>query len=235
VSTKMTATEYELLTQRLMRLISERSPLQTTRLEHDIKLTGRSGLNQIDVIWEFLTPDGSPRRVIVECRNYQSQLKRQAVFAWRGVVDDLDSPDMPTLGVMVTVTGYQSGAQRVADTYGVVILHLREPTDQDVERRLMEIRVLPIIRIPYIGPDVHMEATQELAELPPGPIDACDCELLRADGSTVPLTDFLWSGELRGFNEPAVTPHRITRAFTPPVTLLLDGMRASRLPLCRPR
>jgi hypothetical protein len=128
----------------------------------------------------------------------------------------LDSPDMPTLGVMVTVTGYQSGAQRVVDTYGVVILHLREPTDQDVERRLMEIQVLLTIRIPYIGPDVRMEATQELAELPPGPIDACDCELLRADGSTVPLADFLWSGELRGFDEPAVVPHRITRTFTPP-------------------
>ncbi len=139
----MTATEYELLTHRLMTLISKRSPLQTTRLEHDITLTGRSGPNQIDVIWEFLTPDGSPRRVIVECRKYRSPLKRQAVFAWRGVVDDLDSPDMPTLGVMVTITGYQSGAQRVADTYGVVILHLREPTGQDVEHRLMEIRLLP--------------------------------------------------------------------------------------------
>jgi hypothetical protein len=91
----MTATEYELLTQRLMRLIAERSPLQTTRLEHDITLTGRGGPNQIDVIWEFLTPDGSPRRVIVECRKYRSPLKRQAVFAWREVVDDLDSPDMP--------------------------------------------------------------------------------------------------------------------------------------------
>lgn len=100
------------------------------------------------MIWEFLTPDGSPRRIIVECRKYRSPLMRQAVFAWQGVVDDLDSPDIPILGVMVIVTGYQSGAQRVADTYEVVILHLRAPTDQDVERRLMEIRVQPTIRIP---------------------------------------------------------------------------------------
>jgi hypothetical protein len=220
----MTATEYELLTQRLMRLISERSPLQTTRLEHDITPAGRSGPNGIDMIREFLTPDGSPRRVIVECRKYRSPLKRQAVFAWRGAVYDLDSPDMPTLGVMVIVTGYQSGAQWVADTYEVVILHLRAPTDQDVERRLMEIRVQPTIRIPYIGPDVRIEATQVVAELPPGPVDVCDCELLRADGSTVSLADFLWSGELRGFDEPVIAPHRVTRIFGSPATLLFDGI-----------
>jgi hypothetical protein len=88
----------------------------------------------------------------------------------------------------------------------------------------MEIRVLPAIRIPYIGPDVHMEATQVLAELPSGLVDACDCELLRTDVSTVSLTDFVWSGELRGFDEPVIAPHRITRIFGSPVTLLVDGV-----------
>ena len=63
-----------------------------------------------------------------------------------------------------------------------------------------------------------------VAELSPGPVDVCDCELLRADGSTVSLADFLWSGELRGFDEPVIAPHRITRIFGSPATLLFDGI-----------
>jgi hypothetical protein len=39
-----------------------------------------------------------------EAIEYRSPLKRQVVFAWQRVVDDLDLPDMPTLGVMVWFT-----------------------------------------------------------------------------------------------------------------------------------
>ena len=50
MDTELTSREYELLTQHLMRLIAARSPLMTTRLEHDVSLTGRSAANQIDAV-----------------------------------------------------------------------------------------------------------------------------------------------------------------------------------------
>lgn len=226
---EMTATEYELLTQRLITLIANRSPLHTTRLEHDVSLIGRSGPNRIDVLWEFLTSEGTPRRVIIECRKYHTPLKRKDVFAWRGVVGELDTPDMPTLGVMVTLTGYQSGARRVADTWGVVILQVRQPTDEDFAGRLTEIRLLATVRMPHIEQDVHVDAEEELASLPAGKVNALDFTLMLADGSKIPLADYLWAGELRGFDEPPVAPHRITRNFTPAATLLLDGIPRLRI------
>jgi hypothetical protein len=51
--------------------------------------------------------------------------QQQALHGWRSVVDDVGEAGIETIGVMVTTAGYQSGAQRVADSYGIVILELR--------------------------------------------------------------------------------------------------------------
>src|ERR1035437_3235691 len=54
---------------------------------------------------------------------------------------------------MVTTTGYQSGAQRVADTYGIVILELRAPTERDLANRWRSARIELVSRMPQVtGP-----------------------------------------------------------------------------------
>jgi len=223
VDTQLTSREYELLTRHLVGLIAARSPLITTRLDHDVTLTGRSAPNQIDLVWEFETAEGAPRRAIIECRKFRSRLKMKDLHAWRSVVDDLNSPELPTIGVMVTLTGYQSGARMVADTYGVVILQLREPAKADVQGRLAEIKLVTIARLPIILPDVRMEATEEIARIPDGPIAIEDYGLLLADGRSIPLTDHLLNGHIRGFDEPSVPLAEVHRTFDPPVTLTLHG------------
>lgn len=125
---EMTSTEYETLTQQLLRLITKRAPVTTTRLEHNVTLRGRSTSHQIDVLWEFAAAGGNTRRVLIEGRRYKYSLRQKEVFAFRGVVDDLNTVDLPTTGVMVTTSSYQSGAKGVARTYGVGILQMREPT-----------------------------------------------------------------------------------------------------------
>ena len=223
MDTELTSREYELLTQHLMRLIAARSPLMTTRLEHDVSLTGRSAANQIDVVWEFETAEGAPRRVIIECRRFRTQLKMKDLHAWRSIVDDLNSPELPTIGVMATLTGYQSGAKTVADTYGVVILRLREPTEADLKDRLTKIRLVVTARLPIILPNVHMEATEEIGEIPNGPIEVSNYGLLLADGRSMPLMDYLLSGHIRGHGEPAVPLEEVLRIFDPPAILTLHG------------
>jgi hypothetical protein len=223
VDTELSPREYELLTQRLMQLIAARSSLVTTKLEHNVTLIGKSAPNQIDVVWEFETAEGTPQRVIIECRRFHTRLKMKDVHAWRSVVDDLNSPELPTMGVMATLTGYQSGAQTVADTYGVVILQLREPTDEDLTGRVTEIRLIATARIPMIQPNVQMEATEQLADMPLGQIEIGNYGLLLADGRCIPLRDYLLNGRIRGHGEPASSLEEIRRTFDPPAVLTLYG------------
>ncbi|QXV57361.1 restriction endonuclease [Amycolatopsis sp. TNS106] len=228
MSNEMDPTEYELLTKRLFQLITDRSPGKHVKIEHNVKLRGRSTSHQIDVLWELEAADGSPRRIVIECRRYAHPLKQKDVFAFDGVVRDLDSPELPTTGVMVTTTGYQSGAQSVADTYGVVILHLRKPTPDDLENRLTKIVITATARMPTIDA-VNVTAEDGFISPPPGPILASEFGLLRDDGSRILLQDFLWAGELGNLEQPPVAPHSVTRLFNPPVVLTLRGEALGRI------
>ena len=224
ISTELTAREYELLTKHLVSLISQQASMRTTRLQHNVKLTGRSAANQIDVVWEFLTPEGMPWRVIIECRRFRTRLKMKDVHAWRSVVDDLDTPELPTLGVMVTSTGYQSGAQVVAETYGVVILLLREPTEADFAGRVTRVRVDIAFRKPVIS-SLRVTATEQFGEFPTGPVPVGSCGLILADGTTLPLADHLLAGELGELRDPPAPLHEVVRSFDPPAVLTLGGQR----------
>ncbi|GAB3414106.1 restriction endonuclease [Flindersiella endophytica] len=225
---EMTPTEYELLTQRLLRLISKRSPLTTSRLEHNVKLQGRSTSHQIDVLWEFQDVDGSPRRVLIECRHYRKALKQKDIFAFHGVVTDIATQELPATGVMVTLTGYQSGAKDVAHTYGVIILQLREPTLDDLKNRAMKIVVTPTMRVPFIG-DVRVTTQEVAAEALRGQIRADRLGLLLDDGRSILLQDLLWDGILTGFEDPPAPLRPVTRKFLPPAVLTLNGQTIARI------
>lgn len=68
-----------------------------------------------------------------------------------------------------------------------------------------------------------MEATEEIGEIPDGPIEVGNYGLLLADGRSVPLMDYLLSGHIRGHDEPAVPLEEIRRTFDPPAILTLHG------------
>lgn len=79
-------------------------------------------------------------------------------------MDDVTEADVPTFGVMVTTTGYQSGARNVADTYGIVILELRQPTDVDLADRVLEVNIMVEFRIPRVV-DLEVEVVSALSEI----------------------------------------------------------------------
>lgn len=213
-------TEYELLVKRLMGVIADRSPrLSTTALRHDVNVDGRSGPNQIDVLWELVTDEGS-HRVAFECRNYATPLKRAAVHAFRSIIDDINSVETPTTGVMVTLTGYQSGALAVAATYDIAILQLRPPTEADLYKRVQQINFVPFLLTPWVGSDIAFE----FREVPdPSWLGiAARYEVSVNGGPSRDLYEVLLSAAIRNPSELGVPRQKVRCSFDPPAQLLRE-------------
>jgi hypothetical protein len=231
-ATSMSSTEYEELTQLLVDRIAQRSPVTTTRLEHDVKLPGRATSHQIDVLWEFTTGSGVPHRVIFECRfkggNTGRKLEQNDALAFKGVVDEVGHESIPTTGVMVHLTGYQRGAKKVADTYGVIILELREPNDKDVAGRLMAIQVSFSARVPVVK-DLHLDVSETLSDALQAPVLNYSLEVEDAGGQRLSVMDLLQEGEISSLEDEVTPLHRVTRSFDPPVILMADGEPVARV------
>jgi hypothetical protein len=157
-------------------------------------------------------------RLLFECRSYTRRINQQALHSWRSVVDDVSESGVETIGVMVTTTGYQSGAQRVADSYGIVILELRAPTASDLANRWRSVRITFVARVPVIT-NLAVVATEQLG--PDSSVNGAlgDFFLEFEDGSTERLADHLLRGELSSLDEPPTEPHVVTRTFPSPVLL----------------
>jgi hypothetical protein len=178
--------------------------------------------------WEFLDTSGAPVRLLFECRSKGRPINQQAMHSWRSVVDDVSQPDIRTIGVMVTTTGYQSGAQRVADTYGLMICELREPNAADLHNRVVKTSVTFVARVPKLT-DLEVKATEQLGPHADftGPLGEFILEF--EDGSSERLGDQLLRGELAKIDEPPTVQHRATRSFDPPAVLSRIGEPIARV------
>ena len=116
-------TEYERFTQEIYQQLVNLDVVRTTKVQHDVKLEGRSGQkHQIDVYWEYEIA-GNKHRVAIECKNYNSLVPIGKVRDFKGVLDDLNGVN----GIMVTKVGYQEGAKKYAQEYGISLKELRTP------------------------------------------------------------------------------------------------------------
>lgn len=138
------AIEYELLTQAIYRDILAREGVSTANVQHNVSIAGRSGVeHQVDVYWEFKQA-GITHRVLIECKNYASNLTLEKARNFFAVVHDVGN----CVGIMVTKTGYQSGAAAFCKHYGLALKLLRKPTERDWEGRIKEIHINMIPRVP---------------------------------------------------------------------------------------
>ena len=116
-------TEYERFTQEIYQQLVNLDVVRTTTVQHNVKLEGRSGQkHQIDVYWEYEIA-GNKHRVAIECKNYNKQVPIAKVRDFKGVLDDLNGVN----GIMVTKVGYQEGARKYAQEYGISLKELRAP------------------------------------------------------------------------------------------------------------
>ena len=120
-------TEFELFTRRIYQRLVDNDVLKPALVQHNVKLKGKSGCeHQIDVYWEYEIA-GNKHRVAIECKNYNSQVEIGNVRDFKGVLEDLNNVN----GIMVSAQGYQSGAKKYAEEYGISLKELRAPNWND--------------------------------------------------------------------------------------------------------
>lgn len=125
---KSSATEFELFTQRVYQKLVNNDVLKPTKVEHNVKLQGKSGCeHQIDVYWEYEIA-GNKHHAAIECKYYNKRVEKEKVCAFQGILADLDNIE----GIMVTKIGFQKGAKMYAKQYDISLKELRVPTRDDI-------------------------------------------------------------------------------------------------------
>lgn len=131
------AIQYEKLTQEIYSAVLKEEGVNHIEVEHNITLEGRSGVeHQIDVFWRFKQA-GIEHAVLIECKNYATSLTLEKIRNFFGVLHDIGNAQ----GIIVTKTGYQSGAAKFAKYYGIKLKILRKPIMEDWHGRIKNIHM----------------------------------------------------------------------------------------------
>lgn len=216
--------EYELLTRRVMSRVLDVAP--ESRLAHDVQVQGRATSHQIDVLWEAPKEFGGPFTVLFECKTHGRRIEQHDLLAFKAVVDDVRAFRGTTYGVFVVASGYQSGAKRVANTYDIVILELREPHPHDLRGRIAEV-VLEIRGfMPTIG-GWDVQATDGSGRDSGSLEVSTHHPVILPNGQVTTLADIVLEGALDGF--APVKPVEVVREFPEPAILAGTQVRIHRV------
>ena len=157
-------TNYEKFVQGLFQTLHDADGFEDVRVEQNkTDIVGRSGCaHQIDVYWEFKIA-GQTYKTAIECKAFTEPVSIGRVRDFFGVL-----ADVPGLqGIQVSPFGFQSGAKRYADHYGITLKEIRPPTDEDWEGRIKDIHLTFFIispKVTEILPDVTEEFRTSLGE-----------------------------------------------------------------------
>lgn len=122
-------TEFELFVKAIYEEILEQDDIENIRVEHDVKVLGKSGqAHQIDVYWEFSSA-GVTHKVAVECKEYKSTVSVGKIRDFSAALEDIGNIQ----GIFVTTQGYQQGAITFAEHKGISLKVVKEPTQEDID------------------------------------------------------------------------------------------------------
>ena len=193
---KNTGIPYELLTKGIFQDILNQSDVKTIKVEHNVVLKGKTTNHQIDVYWKFEL-NGFEYETVVQAKDWNQTVSQGALLQFKAVLDDL--PGSP-VGIFVTRTGYQSGAKSVADSNGIKIYELREPTDDDFEGKIKEIHVNLHFQLPQLSqqqPIVDVDwakSEKERLDLDDGELkihlEGMEDQIYFKDGQDAPIISF---------------------------------------------
>lgn len=138
------AIEYELLTQGIYESVLRQDGAENVEVKHNLQVAGRSGVShQIDVLWEFIQA-GITHRVLIECKNYSSNLSLEKARNFFAVLHDVGN----ARGLIVTRTGFQSGVIDFCKYYGIGLKLLGQPSDDEWAGRIRKIVLSITPRVP---------------------------------------------------------------------------------------
>ncbi|MFP9113919.1 restriction endonuclease [Flavobacterium sp. RHBU_3] len=122
--------DYERLTQEIYQGLLNDEGL-TVEVKRNVKIKGKSTTHQIDIYWEYKFA-GIMHKVAIECKNYNKRISKGIISSFYGTLSDIGNIN----GIIVTKIGFQSGAKKFADYYGINLIELREPKPEDWAGRL---------------------------------------------------------------------------------------------------
>lgn len=163
MTNKEKGTEYEKLVQSIYQTLLDADGFEETTVQHDTNLMGQSGCeHQIDVYWEYKA-SGQTKRIAIECKAYDKPVSIGRIRDFYGVLSDV--PELE--GIFVSLFGFQSGAKKYADYYGLNLKELRCPAKKDWEGKIENIQLNFIIISPVIRklrPDVVPEFLKKISD-----------------------------------------------------------------------
>lgn len=140
-------TQYEIFSKDMHQYLldeSIRNNIKTLKLEHNIKLEGKSGQkHQIDVYWEY-EYNNKTYKIIIESKNYSNSVSIAKVRDFFGVIFDLR--DQEICGYMITKKGFQEGAIKFAKEYNIKLMELRtENKESDFDGLIQKVDICLMI------------------------------------------------------------------------------------------
>ena len=153
-------TGFEKLTERIFTQLVMHPEYE--KVEHDVKLEGKDGPRQIDVL---ITSEiaGMIIKTIIECKDYKGKVSVGVVDALHSVMEDVNA----NKGVLVSSNGFSSTALKKAKRLGISLYTAHEALSEkwkiDIEipvlvTEISSINVEPTLRIVYDGDDIHENA-----------------------------------------------------------------------------
>lgn len=150
MNTKKVGDSYEDFVANVYQMISladQFGKTETIKIERNKKISDKRGnIREIDIYWEYMFMD-QKYSTAVECKNYNSTITMEKVDAFVTKIQSLNI----SKGIMVTKTGFQSGAKSSAKEHGISLITIRKPNDEDFAERLTKIHLnICIKRCPII-------------------------------------------------------------------------------------
>ena len=129
----ITPTEFEKYCVKILKGYAENEQLKEFVIVHNEKIIANDGEYQIDIYAEF-TAMGVKFKVLGECKRYKYPIEREKVAV---LADKLQSIGAHK-GILISTSGFQSGAIKYAKTHGIAliqifdkeVLHIQNSIDQ---------------------------------------------------------------------------------------------------------
>lgn len=137
----ISATEFEKYCLEILNAYAEAEALKDFSILHNQKVQTNDGEYQIDIIAEFLALSVG-FKVIVECKRYTRPVEREKIVVLADKVRSLGAHK----GILISTSGFQSGATEYARQHGIALLqifdkyvmHIQNSSNPQMDRILTE-------------------------------------------------------------------------------------------------
>ena len=138
-------TEFEELCLDILKCYAEEENLSNFSIQHNVKIPADDGTYQIDVYASFFAL-GVKFEVLAECKRYTSAVSREKIAVLADKVRSLGAHK----GIMMSTSGYQSGAYEYAQKHGVAllqiinknVLHIMNAANPETEEQRQELKLM---------------------------------------------------------------------------------------------